>query len=130
MPPDDESHLKEPFATLHRQRREQVPPFGMMRERALRSASAGTELRHVRGVTLRWAAFASTALVMLAAVAWRIGHEPAPAPRNTAAESASPQQVEQLLTAIEQHLELNDAIYSPTYPTDLLPTQTTTETTP
>lgn len=113
MNPDDERDLDQAFAELHRRQCEEAPPFGAMRERALRRAGKPQAAhRFARG---GWAAVA--ACLVVAAVAWWPG---APSPRR----GSVPLRVEQLLNSIEQHLERNSASAFANYPTDILLTQT------
>ncbi|MEQ1859207.1 MAG: hypothetical protein ABMA13_04665 [Chthoniobacteraceae bacterium] len=115
---DDEPHLKAAFAELHCRQREQAPPFGAMRERAMRAAEGPR--RRVGGWALSLGA--ATACVVAAAVWWAMQK---PAPRGTDA-AASAERVEQLLDAIEH----DAAIFSPVYSTDILLTQNDAQQTP
>ncbi len=128
MPSDDDCRFEEAFEKLHRRRGEQAPPFGLMRERALRPARAASPARGERIVWLRAAAFA--VVLMVAAGLWWRGAGRDSEPAITTAESATAPQVEQLLDSIEEQIELNETLTFPTYPTDLLLTQYHPETTP
>lgn len=125
---DDEPDLTPAFAELHRRQRAEAPPFGAMRERALHAATArrASSKRSPGMLRVQWAA----ATVGVAATAlWWISRLPESTPPN-ASGAASAQRMEQLLTLIEQELELSAAISAPVYPTDLLLTQNPTDPSP
>lgn len=120
---DDEPELKSAFAELHRRQREQAPPFGAMRERALREAQSRPSAR--RFPAMRRIQWAAASVCVAAAALWWLGRGPE-LTTPTASPTDSTQRVEQLLTSIEQELDLNAAISSPDFPTDILLTQNQT----
>src|SRR5688500_7406200 len=118
MKRDDESDLKHAFEELHRRQREQAPPFEAMRDRAIR----GTHVRRLspnRWAGFRWLGWAAATACMAATATWWIGRAPEPAPSDPSREE-SIQRVDELLTTVEQQVDLNAAIFSPDYPTDVL----------
>jgi hypothetical protein len=115
MQPDDEPDLKAAFAELHRRRREHAPAFEPMRERALRKANESPVARRVTSASTRLAwAGAACALAM---VIWWAAQTPRDGGMSIPG-TAPKENVEELITAIEQHLEVNDTGME--YPTDLL----------
>ena len=112
MHPDDD--LKAPFAELQRRRREQAPAFGPMRERALRRASE-PPVRDRGNRMLARLALAGATCAAVMATWWAIQ-----GPHSGTQESGTvaKDDVEMLITAIEQHLEV--AAPAAEYPTDLL----------
>jgi hypothetical protein len=74
-------------------------------------------------------ALGTAAVCAIAAALWWTVRMPESTPR-LAGEVASAQRVEELLANIERQMELNDAITSPDYPTDILLTQNDTSPTP
>lgn len=123
MQRDDDLKLQAAFAELHRRQREQVPLFGAMRDRALREADRGPAAKRVPAWRWQWAA---ASVCLAAAALWWVVRRPeslSPTPRT--ADAA--QRVEEVLTAIEQDLDLNAAISSPDFPTDILLTQNQTD---
>ena len=118
MHPEHDPDLKDAFAELHRRQRGQAPPFGAMHERAIREADAprSSPSHFPAGRPLAWAA----AVACVAALAlWWIGHRPEAVPP-VQARNVSMEQVDQLLAAIEQHLDFEVAMSSSEYPTDIL----------
>jgi hypothetical protein len=118
MHPEHDPDLKAAFAELQRERRDQAPPFSVMRERAIREADAprSSPSHFHAGRRLAWAA---TVACLVAVALWRIGHQPkAVSPKET--RNNSMEHVDQLLTAIEQHLDFEVAMSSSEYPTDIL----------
>jgi hypothetical protein len=128
MHADDETDLKKAFAELRHQQREEAPPFGAMREHALRAADARRPAAHGVSGMLR-VSIAAVAVCAIAAAFWWAVRLPESTPR-PGREVASAQRLEELLANIERQLELNDAITSPEYPTDILLTQNDTSPTP
>ena len=117
MHPDDDPNLRAGFAELHRRQREQAPPFSAMRERALRqptervNSSQKTWFAHRLG----WTAAASAAALMTWAGLELFRRE---SPRTN--HPSSTEQVNDLLAAIEHHVEANEPQLEVEYPTDLL----------
>jgi ferric-dicitrate binding protein FerR (iron transport regulator) len=115
---DEETNLKAAFAELHRRQREQAPPFAAMRERALRQAddrrSSTRRLSLVQRVV--WGA---VAVCLMAMAAWWFGRLPEPAlPKPNQVDPTT--RVDELITAIERHLELKGSLSVLEYPSDIL----------
>ncbi len=94
-----------------------------MRDRALSEAAGLHWARRVPALRWQWAA---ASVCVAAAALWWIARGPElepPAPRT--ADTA--QRVEEVLTAIEQELDLTAAISSPNFPTDILLTRNKTD---
>lgn len=110
--------MESAFAELHRRQREQAPPFGAMREHALLQAedrrSSTGRLSLVQRVA--WGAVAACVIAM---AMWWIGRLPEPAlPKPNQVDSR--ERVDELITAIERHLELKDSLSALDYPSDVL----------
>jgi hypothetical protein len=125
MPADNDPHFRAAFAELHRQRCSQAPSVEAMRSRAERAAS--TQLAPERGRVARVRFAAAGACLALFALGWGAWLGWTRAEKNQAASAA---RVEQLLTAIEQQLELNADLAPTEFPTDVLLTQNQTELSP
>ena len=113
--PEEEPEIKAAFAELHQRQREQAPAFAPMRERALRTAQESRSPRWLASATTRLA-WAGAACAMALVIWWsaqssRHGGLPGQNP-------AEQPDVEKLISAIEQHLEIEDPGME--YPTDLL----------
>ena len=92
-----------------------------MRQRAL---SAGDDRPSARSsMALLWLVGAPAAVGIALVALWWSNHTSTPTPAKIA-QVDSAQRVEQLLTAIEQHFEFDEAISSSVYPTDALLTRT------
>ena len=113
MHPDDE--LKSSFAELHRRQRERAPAFAPMREQALRKVNEPRASAQDNRVTMRlaWTGAACGVAVVIWWTAKTSWHDWLPRHHADTKEN-----VEKLITAIEQHLEDNDMDLD--YPTDLL----------
>jgi hypothetical protein len=115
---DEEPNLKAAFAELHRRQREQAPPFGAVRERALRQAD--DRRPHTRRLSVvRRIAWGGAAACGVAIAMWWIGQLPEralPKPH----QRDSRERVDELITAIERHVELQDSLSALDYPSDIL----------
>ena len=130
MPDDEDSKLKEAFAELHRDRREQAPAFAPMRESALQAADGLGRRNGKRFAGHRPVAMACAAVLVAAFIVWWMGARPASRREARLAPDYSVKRATQLLDQIEQHLALSDAPQSPAYPTDVLLIHSETEITP
>ena len=123
---DDESDLKDAFARLNRSRRDQAPEFEVMRQRALQSVDCKSQATLDPQHRLRAVAVAAFSFVLIGSVAWLINARPSFRQQASTGESGSAAQLDQLIVSIEQQFNLNDALLSPNYPTDVLLTQYST----
>jgi hypothetical protein len=121
---DDEQDLKAAFAELHGRERADAPPFEGMRERAMSAAGRQSHTGH--SVAVRWLLWGTPAACAAALLLWLNGRIAPPTPAGLP-PTATAQHVEQLLDSIEQHIEADEAISSPTYATDALLTQIDTD---
>jgi hypothetical protein len=116
MHPDEEPFLKPVFSELHRRRREQAPPFEVMRERAM----AQDRDRRPSGpfLTVQRLAWASAVCIAAIAVCWIEQVPTSRLPRRAQVDAS--ERVDELITAIEQQLDRDPALTVPDYPTDVL----------
>jgi hypothetical protein len=121
---DDPQDLKEAFAELHRRECADAPPFEAMRERAMNST--GARAMKSRSAAGRWLLWGAPTISAAALLLWLSGQVGAPAPAGMPFARTA-QHVEQLLDSIEQQIETNEAIFTPTYATDALLPQINTD---
>jgi hypothetical protein len=129
MKSDEEPNLKAAFVELHRRKREYAPPFAFMREHAMRQANDRQHPSWKRLVVVRRIAWTTAAVCGVAIAMWWIGQLPEPASRMPIQAGAT-ERVDELIAAIEQHLELNDPASGFEYPTDLLLAENLTDFSP
>lgn len=128
MSPDQDTSLNKAFVQLHERTRADAPPFAVMRDRAVNETHVC--IAHPAPIPnwLRRAALAVTACVVVAVLTWWPRHE-----HNdevTFSESASLQKVESVLSSIEHQIAVNEAVFDPVYPTDILIATTNEPNTP
>ena len=114
---DDEADLRAAFAELQHREREQAPPFEAMRESAARRAFSATPARNVAPVVrqIAWTA----AVLCCAATGWWLANRTEPGPE-APIQARSVEQVDELIAAIERHLEDEEPTSLFGYPTDVL----------
>jgi hypothetical protein len=117
---DDEKNpnLKAAFAELHCQRREQAPPYGAMREEAMRCAFGQHRSPRRSSIAGRFAWAAAAVCIAIIAMRW-VGELPETA-SSKMHHADSKEGLDALLTAIEQQLERSERLAFPEYPTDTL----------
>ena len=111
MQPDDD--LKAAFAELHRRRREHAPAFEPMRERALKASESPALTRRSRLLPSLALAGATCAAVL---GLWWANQVPQAGEKESGGTAKD--EVETLITAIQEHLEVEAPAVA--YPTDLL----------
>jgi hypothetical protein len=118
MHPDEESNLRAAFGELHRRQREQSPPFEVMRERAMRQLKERPPSLQCISLVQRLA-FAAVAVCVAVIGMWWIGQLPRPATRKLVSVGSTVR-VNELIAAIEQHVERSEPLSLPEFPTDTL----------
>lgn len=118
MPIENDSQLKAVFSTLHRRRRALAPSFDAMRVRAVNTAIAVSRPAYRRRESRFVVTTGMLSLFLLATLVHM--HSPRPVSSGPVSEFVPRQQVQELLGVIEKQIELNDALYFPEFPTDVL----------
>ena len=100
---DDEKdpNLKAAFAELHRQYREQAPPYGAMRAEAMRRALGQQRFPRRSSIAGRFAWAAAAVGIAVIAIRWVAELPGTASPKAPRADSK--EGLDALLTAIEQH---------------------------